>query len=91
MRVICAFNGKGLRQFKEATNEATPTPTLPPPRGREVVFQQPVKRHFQKFLIASAGTQKSHLSLAQSKAGKDPKSPFRLPPKSCAPAANVIE
>ena len=34
-----AIKGKGLQHFKEAANEATLTLTLPPPRGREMVFK----------------------------------------------------
>jgi hypothetical protein len=41
VRVSIAFNGKGLLRFRETANEATPTLTLPHPRGREMVFQHP--------------------------------------------------
>ena len=51
VRVIDGFEGGGLRYFKEAAKQATPTLTLPPPKGREAAFQRPVGRALV-FLLA---------------------------------------
>jgi len=40
-RVVGALIGAGLRPLRLRFQEATLSPTLPPPRGREIIFQQP--------------------------------------------------